>query len=161
MTSGHPGAKAAVTNPGARRLTTRQRANSPQTERSVMSTPKSPKPPAAAADTASTTERWTYIGRRELSNGKLGACYLDAQHKMLVLELKLRGGAIGATYEAKVKRRADSVSVIGQPAYAVPPDPADRRVGEWEAENRAAYTAGELRKSEQRARRQGPNGSGS
>lgn len=95
-------------------------------------------------------ERWTYAGRRQVTGGKLGYCWVDGDGRELFYAT-VRAGVVGAVYELDVERADDNVRVVPSPRFV--DEPRDPRVAEWEAEDRAAYTADELRKRESRAKR--------
>lgn len=99
-------------------------------------------------------ELWTYLGRRELGKGGLGNLWLDEAGEKLLYGPKLKAHVVGARYEVQVARDLESVRA-GSPVFKEQPD--DDRVPHWEAEDRAAYTADELRRMEQRARREAPD----
>jgi hypothetical protein len=99
------------------------------------------------------SERWTYIGRRDLGKGGLGHCFLDPEGNELAYTGKaMRAQAIGGHYDVDVNRdggsvRARIIRFVG--------DSEDSRKPEWEADDRTSYAADELRKAEQRMRREG------
>jgi hypothetical protein len=111
------------------------------------------KPPA---EPKPTLEQWIYVGRRELRDATLGDTYLTPDGENPSFANMRKSRAIGATYEIQAIRRADGLSIRGETRFVKVAEPGDPRLGEWEALDRAAYTAHELRKAEQRAKRESP-----
>lgn len=101
-------------------------------------------------------ERWVYIGRRVLAKGGLGHYFLEPTGQARGFK-KVSAHAVGATYEVHAIREGDSVSIAGSPRF-VEAAQEGSEAAVWEAEDRAAYTADELRKAEARAKREGKFG---
>lgn len=95
-------------------------------------------------------EGWTYAGRRETTGGGLAYMYVDGNGEELLYKDKHR--VIGGLYELPV-RRADGRTSVMFTNMVYRGINADAPAGQWEAEDRAAYTAVEARKSEARDKR--------
>lgn len=110
------------------------------------------------ADETKSIERWTYIGRRVLVGGQLGTGFIDGEGRELAYSSKARQSVIGGLYEVPVTRSDDGDATSITPAeiqFVEAPDPNDERVPAWGLADRTAYTADELRKREQKAKRDG------
>ncbi len=100
------------------------------------------------------TERWTYLGRRESSTGKLGAYWQMADGERALFLTKRPPGVVGGIYEVTVYRRPDGLSIGTSPTFVAPPDPENPKVAGLEALDRVAATADALRKAEAKAHRE-------
>ncbi|HEY3944402.1 MAG TPA: hypothetical protein VGL78_04175 [Solirubrobacteraceae bacterium] len=101
-------------------------------------------------------ERWTYLGRRESANHKLLAYWQMADGERALFGGKHPPRVVGGTYEVQVYRRPDGLSIGTYPTFIEGPSPEDEKVAEFEAEDRAASTANQIRKAEAKARAGSP-----
>lgn len=106
--------------------------------------------------TESTTERWTYIGRR-INGTELQQAWLDEEGMSRYFTArKLSHRAVGATYELSVTRGDGAVRAgVAGATFIAGPDDDDVRVPGWELEDRAAWVADEARKAEAKLKRDG------
>lgn len=108
-----------------------------------------------------TTETWTYCGRRLAGRkgDKLVGLWLDVNgDERMFTGADFQTRAIGATYSIEVERKPDDagVTVYGTPTLHDPEAAeSDPRVPSWEALSTAAMTADNLRKREDKLRRDG------
>lgn len=96
-------------------------------------------------------ERWVYMGRRQDSAKKIVHAYRDENGETLLYKDKHR--SVGALYEVEVKRDGQSARARLDGAKFVEAKAVDEETLQtWTVADRAAYTADEMRKAEQRAK---------
>lgn len=104
------------------------------------------------------TEIWTYAGRRQLrSRAGLALCFIDPDGEKMLYRISkgLKHRTIGAQYEVEVERdvRGGATAKLSDAVYVNSPGTTSQALlDEWEVEDRAAFTADELRKREASAK---------
>lgn len=101
------------------------------------------------SDDDTTPEHWTYKGVRTGKGGKLIHCWDDGTGDDVHYE-KLRGTAIGGTYQVDVVDRGASLTVRPPARYLGMSRDDDTQVALWQVQDRDARDADQLRKAEQR-----------
>lgn len=99
------------------------------------------------SDTDFSSQSWIFAGRREKAKGGLFYVWIN-HHGEEVSYGKVKGTVVGGRYD--VMTNAEGSKVSGTPVYQGKSD--DARTARWELEDRAAYTADQLRKREAKAK---------